>query len=83
MEVGVEYSSKNGPLRKEMMVHFGGLRRFRVPLQSWDNYYVDSHYLDIWLPHGLAPEMLNERFPIFIEHNKTGKQVKPGHENGI
>ncbi|GMH44586.1 hypothetical protein BSKO_12538 [Bryopsis sp. KO-2023] len=53
---GVEYSKKDGALKAEKKVTFGGLRRFRIPFFNTTDggpYVIGTNFLRMQLPHGL------------------------------
>ncbi|KAG1668836.1 hypothetical protein FOA52_004931 [Chlamydomonas sp. UWO 241] len=88
MNSGAMYNSLSGPLRKQVSVVFYGLRRFTVPLKqdfqethdSNGNVYsgVTFRRLDLWLPHGLHPDMpisdLAQQITICLVANPSNSQ---------
>eukprot|EP00210_Caulerpa_lentillifera_P004932 g4706.t1 len=75
LKEGIVYSSKQGPLKEEMVVSFGGLRPFKLPFRDGPPKAVDSKYLDIWLPHGTGVEQTIHDIPINITDQITQEQV--------
>ncbi|GMH44588.1 hypothetical protein BSKO_12540 [Bryopsis sp. KO-2023] len=73
---GVEYSKKDGALKAEKKVTFGGLRRFRIPfINTTDGgpHIVGTNFLRMRLPHGLGKntesdiQALKKQFTIMTE----------------
>ncbi|GMH44585.1 hypothetical protein BSKO_12537 [Bryopsis sp. KO-2023] len=73
---GVQYSKKNGALKAEKKVTFGGLRKFKIPFfdrREGRRTSVRTNFLRMWLPHGLEKnnesdiQALKQQFAITTE----------------